>query len=205
MAIDLDESKIERHEFRLWLGWTLATAIGMILGFLPSILLVDTMPLLLARILVPLLAGFLIGFAQWIVLRYYVTSSHDWILTAGAGWALGYVIGLTIVQFFARIGIGAWIGYILFGIIIALAQWPILRREVPHLLTWVLANVVGWTLGFILSNAILNALFNGPRANLTLVATVGPGLSGLISGAIIGLALVLIVRQPEQPTLQRSS
>ena len=61
MAIDLNEAKVARNEFGMWLEWTLATALGMLLGFLPSIVLVNLLDLALARIIVPLWAGFLIG------------------------------------------------------------------------------------------------------------------------------------------------
>ena len=68
MTIDIDEVKVERNELGLWLGWTLATAGGMLLGFLPTILLVNVLNLGLAQIAVPVLAGTVIGFAQWLVL-----------------------------------------------------------------------------------------------------------------------------------------
>src|SRR4030095_440411 len=57
MTIDIDEAKVERNELGLWLGWTLATAGGMLLGFLPTILLVNVLNLGLAQIAVPVLAG----------------------------------------------------------------------------------------------------------------------------------------------------
>ncbi len=78
MTIDIDEVKVERNELGLWLGWTLATAGGMLLGFLPTILLINVLNLGLAQIAVPVLAGTVIGFAQWLVLRRYVTASTRW-------------------------------------------------------------------------------------------------------------------------------
>jgi hypothetical protein len=33
-SIDIDEAKVARNEFGLWLGWTVATAIGMLIGYL---------------------------------------------------------------------------------------------------------------------------------------------------------------------------
>ena len=98
MTIDLDEAKVERNEFGLWLGWTLATAGGMLLGFLLTIPLVNMLDLGFARILVPILAGVLIGFSQWIVLRQYLTTGSDWVLAGGAGWAAGYALGLLLMQ-----------------------------------------------------------------------------------------------------------
>ena len=39
MAIDINEARVARNEFGMWLEWTLATAFGMLLGFLPTIIL----------------------------------------------------------------------------------------------------------------------------------------------------------------------
>ncbi len=93
MGIDIDEAKVNRNETGLWLGWTLATAAGLIVGYLPSAALVNQVELGLARIIVPLLAGVLIGVAQWLVLRNYVTRSADWVLNLAGSWVLGYTPG----------------------------------------------------------------------------------------------------------------
>src|SRR6266508_3097227 len=124
-GIDIAEANVQRNEFGLWLSWTLATAIGMLLGFLPSLLLVNVLDIQWARVIVPLLAGFLIGLAQWAVLRNYLVNSADWILAAGTSWAVGYALGLLLINLLASSMIGALIGYVLFGVIVAVVQWPI--------------------------------------------------------------------------------
>jgi hypothetical protein len=198
MAIDIDEAKVERNEFGLWLGWTLATAIGMILGYLTAAFIIGDLDLGIARVVVPLLAGLFIGVAQWLVLRGYVTSSHDWILNHAGGWVVGYALGLFVVQALAQVAFGALVGFILFGIIVALFQWPVLRREIPHLLFWILANVIGWTLGAFVSQLIAGVLFNGAPPSLVTSTLVSVGITGLIAGAITAVALIWIVRKPER-------
>src|SRR5215216_5910361 len=197
-GIDIDEAKVQRNEFGLWLAWTLATALGMLFGFLPSLLLVNVLDLQWTRIIVPLLAGFLIGIMQWAVLRNYLTSSSDWILAAGASWAVGFALGLFLMNGLAGTRLGGWIAYILFGIIVAVVQWPLLRREIPHVWMWILANVVGWTAGFYLSQVALNLFFNAPSIPPITSTSFISVVSGLVAGAITGIALVLIVRQPER-------
>jgi hypothetical protein len=197
MTIDINESKVARNEVGMWLEWTLATAFGMLLGFLPSIVLVNVLDLALARIIVPLFAGFLVGLAQWFVLRKYVNGVSDWIWAAGASWAVGYALGLLIINGLTGTGFDAYIGYILFGAIVALVQWPILRREIPNVWMWILANVIGWTAGFFMSQFALEIFFNGPAIDPIASTSVISGVSGLVAGAITGIALVLIVRQPE--------
>ena len=198
MTIDISESKVAQNEFGMWLEWTLSTAFGMLLVFLQSIVFVNNMDLSLARIIVPLFAGFLVGLAQWFVLRKYVNGVSDWIWAAGASWAVGYALGLLIINGLTGTGLDAFIGYILFGAIVGLVQWPVLRREIPNVWIWVLANVIGWTTGFFLSQASLDLFFNGPAIAPVASTAVIAGVSGLVAGAITGVALVLIVRQPER-------
>jgi hypothetical protein len=198
MGIDIDEAKVNRNEFGLWLGWTLATAIGMLIGFLPSLLLVNVLDLQWARIIIPLLAGFLIGLAQWAVLRNYLVESSDWILAGGTSWAVGYALGLFLINSLSNTALGGVIGFALFGVIIALVQYPLLRREIPNIWSWILANALGWTAGFYLSQAALSLFFsNAPAINPVVSTSFVSVVAGLVAGAITGLALVLIVRKPE--------
>ena len=196
MTIDIDEVKVERNELGLWLGWTLATAGGMLLGFLPTILLVDVLSLGLAQIAVPVLAGTVIGFAQWLVLRRYVTASTRWDWTDGISWAAGYILGLLLIQLLPSAVFAAFIGYFLFGVIVALVQWPVLRREIPQVLTWLVASALAWAVGYWVSRAVLS-LFTNPMIEPVVGTTVIAVTSGLVAGAITGVALIWIVRKPE--------
>jgi hypothetical protein len=198
MTIDIDEAKVNRNEFGLWLGWTLATVVGMLLGFLISIPLVNLLDLQWARIVVPLLTGFLIGLAQWAALRSYLIDATDWILAGGTSWAVGYALGLFLINILADTFLGGFVGYALFGLIVAIVQWPMLRREVPSVWAWILANVIGWTLGFYLSQVSLDLFFDDPAIAPVLSTSVISSISGLVAGAVTGLALVWIVRQPER-------
>jgi hypothetical protein len=197
MTIDISEAKVRRNEFGLWLGWTLATALGMLVGHLPLVPLVDNLEVGLVRVIAPLFAGLLVGFAQWLVLRQYLTRSSDWVLAGGASWAAAYVIGLFIVQSLSGSSLIGLIAYLLFGLIVALIQWPVLRREIPNIWSWILANLIGWTLGFFASQTIVSLMFGPDFYNQGLLTAISTGVSGLVAGAITGLALVWIVRQPE--------
>ena len=196
MTIDIDEVKVERNELGLWLGWTLATAIGMLVGFLPTILLVDLLSLGLAQLAVPVLAGTVIGFAQWLVLRRYVTSTTQWDWTDGISWAAGYILGLLLIQVLHSTVFAAFIGYFLFGVIVALLQWPVLRREIPQVFTWVVASAIAWAIGYWASQAALS-VFTDPLIDPVVGTTVISVTSGLVAGAITGVALIWIVRKPE--------
>jgi hypothetical protein len=197
MTIDIDEAKVERNELGLWLGWTLATAGGMLLGFLPTLLLVNVLNLGLAQVIVPVFAGTIVGLAQWAALRRFLTATSDWILAGGTSWAGGYVVGLFLIQKLPSTVFAGFDGYLLFGAIVALVQWPLLRREIPHLLIWIVASSIGWALGFWASQAVLPLFVTGPAMAPALGTTVIAVTSGLVAGAITGLALVWIVREPD--------
>jgi hypothetical protein len=200
-ALDISEQKVRRNEVGLWLGWTLATTVGMLAGLLPFLLWVESLDLWLARILIPLSAGFLVGFFQWLVLQRYLTHSADWILSGGAGWSLGYALGLLIIQALRGTLIGEFIGYLIFGALIAVVQWPVLRREIPKAVPWVLTNVFAWALGSYLGQLILNLVVTQDTVSQGLSSAVISGVTGLVAGAITGVALVWTVRQPERPSV----
>jgi hypothetical protein len=197
MAIDIDEARVERNEFGLWLGWTLATTGGMLAGFLPFVPLLNVLDLWLARILIPLWAGFLVGLLQWLALKRYLTHSADWILHGGAGWSLGYALGLLILQVLRESPWGAPLGYIIFGAIIAVIQWPVLRREIRNAIPWVLTNVGAWALGSYLGQVVLSLAVSGETASQALSTLIISGITGLVAGALTGLALVWTVRKPD--------
>jgi hypothetical protein len=198
MTIDLDEAKVEHNEFGLWLGWTLATAGGMLLGFLLTIPLVNLLDLGFARVLIPIVAGALIGFSQWIVLSRYLSTSADWVLAGGTGWAAGYALGLLLVQNLPSTLFGGIAAYLLFGAIVAMVQWQVLRREIPSALAWIIVNALGWAAGLWASQVALNVFFREPVIEPVMSTLVIAGISGLVAGAITGVALIWIARQPEK-------
>jgi hypothetical protein len=198
MAIDIDEAKVNRNEFGLWLSWTLATALGLLIGYLPLAFLVGSLDLGLVRVLIPIVTGILLGLAQWLALRPYISSSYDWILNHAVGWVVGFTLGLFVVQLLSKTSLGMLFGFILFGVIVALFQYPVLRREIPHLSTWILANVIGWTLGAYLSQLAASVFFQTTLPTTFTSVLVSVGITGLVAGAITALALIWIVRKPDQ-------
>lgn len=198
MTIDLSETKVKRNEFILWLAWTFATTIGMLVGYLPLAFLIGSLDLGIARAIVPIITGLLLGLAQWLVLRPYVRKSHDWIINHAVGWVVGYTLGLYVVQLLARTPLGMMLGFICFGIIVALFQFPILRREIPNIAVWILANAVGWTLGAYLSLLVSGYFFQIAIPSTFTSVLVAVGITGLVAGAVTALALIWIVRQPDR-------
>jgi hypothetical protein len=203
MTIDINEAKVERNELGLWASWTVATGVGMLLGYLPYTLLVGDLSLALARVIVPIVAGLFIGVAQWLVLRQYINGSHDWIINHAGGWVAGYTLAFFVAQLLSKTVLGAILGFVLFGLIVSLFQYPVLRREIPHFWIWALANVIGWALGAWLGGVVTGALTESKSLTLITSTLVSVGITGLVAGAITALALIWVVRQPDI-TVQRS-
>jgi hypothetical protein len=111
---------------------------------------------------------------------------------------VGYALGLFLVNSLAGTGVSSLVAYILFGLIVAVLQWPLLRREIPRVWMWIVANILGWTLGFYLSQVALNLFVADPTIHPLASTSVLSIVSGLVAGAITGIALVLIVRLPER-------
>jgi hypothetical protein len=198
MNIDVEEVRWARSDSALWLRWTLATTAGMLAGFLPFLLFLEIIPLGPARLLFPIWAGLFVGLFQWFVLRRCIAQCGDWVWNGVAGWALGYALGLMVIQIFSFSILGAMVGYLLFGAIVALIQWPILHRKIPHVAPWVLASVAGWALGALSGQAVLNLLAPAGQPIPQVVSTfVIASVTGLVAGAVTGLALVHIIHQPE--------
>jgi hypothetical protein len=170
----------------------------MVLGSLPYVFILDSLRLVVALVVIPVSAGFLVGLFQWLVLRQYLTHSVDWILHEGAGWSLGYALGLVLIRALSETLLGALLAYAVFGGIIGVIQWPVLRREIRHAVPWMLANVVAWAVGSYVSQLVLTLLVsNGVIGQVVSTLTIS-GVTGLVAGLITGLTLVWTVRQPER-------
>jgi hypothetical protein len=82
----------------------------------------------------------------------------EWILATTLGWLLGWAI----------------LGEFGPGVAIGLAQWLVLRRELPNSVWWLVGTTVGWLAGSLL---VGSGLLLAP----------GPGLfTSLLAGGIIG-------------------
>lgn len=78
-----------------------------------------------------------------------------------------------------------------------------MRREIPHVVAWVLASMTGWGLGALVSQWIVYPLIaqaeQASPAGLNILSSMLiNSITGLIAGAITGLVFVWIVRQPEK-------
>lgn len=203
----------ENNSLKLWERWVLASTIAQILGWIVIAYFSqatnefnneNTYKVLL---LVGTVEGFLLGFAQWLVLRSYIRRASFWIFFTLVGALLSWFMGLTVsvviglfylanlhqtittlVKEIALLGaaIGTVIGY---------AQWLILKIANKKAIWWVSANALAWSLGLVV--AFLGAGINkssGFKIHPTLVTVATGAVMGIVISSITGLVLVWLLQ-----------
>jgi len=103
-------------------------------------------------ILAGAVAGLVLGVAQWLALRRIGIDAR-WILATGGGLAVG--LGLA----FALFGYGhtvsdMWIVGAVSGLVIVIAQWPLLHGLFNGSIAWIPATAAAWALGWTVTTAI---------------------------------------------------
>ncbi len=109
-----------------------------------------------------------------------------WVLASTVGYAVGNAAGMKVVQ--AVVGAAEYrakgfvvaipLLVVMTGAAVGVMQWLVLRRAVSGAGGWVLASIGGWVMGQAAHWAI------------------GMPAVGAVSGAITGIALVRLLRQP---------
>jgi hypothetical protein len=214
----------ENSNFTFWIQWTLANAIGELIG-LGTVFIVGffffnsfgeprgALALIGVALLVIVLAiyeGAAVGLAQWIVLRHSLRglSRRSWLLATIVGAVVAWILGMipsTLFSFDEEastttepamilvLGVAAIMGAAL-GVVLAAAQWWVLRNHVSKALVWLLANAVAWAVAMPLIFWMVGATIGESRALGAIVTLVaGIGAAGAVVGGIHGLFLVRLL------------
>src|SRR5215210_6267991 len=93
------------------------------------------------------LAGAVIGTAQWLVLRRYLSVGFGWVLATALGVAIGDGVGALLT------GAGTGIGDLLItglatGVAVGLLQWWLLRGRLRAANLWVPVVAAAWPVGW---------------------------------------------------------
>lgn len=176
----------------LWLIWLLTTGIaGAFIGYMAAP--TDFFWELIA-------SGFVVGIAQWTVLRNYIKSSIWWIPVSGFGWILGiYLMVFTggilnpVIEFLKSTGIFwevFWLNIVRQPInfaVLGFAQWLVLRRHFRYAGWWILAST-------------LSGIVRGAVGSYVCAATckfgggsISNGVSWAASGLITGILLLWLI------------
>jgi len=102
-----------------------------------------------------------------------------WIFVTGISWSVGLVAALVITQAVSPAlpgQVSLLLGGVVVGALIGLTQWAVLRPDVRGVGFWLLATVIGWTAGLIVTTFVVRL------AELTIGGVVGGALGGLVWG-----------------------
>jgi hypothetical protein len=125
-------------------------------------------------------SGFAVGIFQWLVLQGRVAYPWRWIVSTCCGWTIGYLITV----FGLPHGFEIFDGVIV-GLTTGIAQWLILRRELQWAGWWIIFSIIGWTTGITLFPGIM--------------------LTGTLAGALTGLTLEILLRNPKRAPIHSQS
>lgn len=135
-----------------WL-WPLSILIGFPIGGYVADVAVDGVDSVGAAIIAGLIAGAIIGAAEWFALRRWV--SWLWIPATTVGMAVGLAAGAALVDYgISRVDL-ALMGAVT-GLGVGVMQALVLaRHQIPGALWWVVANPPGWALGWFVSSYVI--------------------------------------------------
>lgn len=145
-------------------------------GFVFLWIVATSMGWVLGRVLMPALSLVMTGVAmailQWLVLQSRIVRHVHWLALSVAGWAAGGLFVLVAVPIELDVLTGP-----AFGAATGFAQWLVLRREVHWSGWWLVVMPLAWTTGLSVLPGIL--------------------LTGVMAGLLTGIALALLLRNPQ--------
>jgi hypothetical protein len=138
---------------RMWL-WPVAILVSLPIGGLIADLVVDGVDSVGAALAGGLIAGAIIGAAEWFALRQWV--SWIWILATTVGMAVGLVAGAALVDYGIDRGDLALMGAVN-GVAVGVMQALVLaRHRIPSAFWWAAVNPPAWALGWFVSSYVIS-------------------------------------------------
>jgi hypothetical protein len=169
----------------MWL-WPLAVLIGFPIGGFIADLVVDGVDSVGTAVAGGLIAGAVIGAAEWFVLRRWV--SWLWIPATSMGMAVGLAAGAALVDYGIDRGDVVLIGAVT-GLGVGLLQALVLARHgIPGAFWWAVANPPAWALGWLVTSYVITTNVKEQFTNF--------GASGtIVYGLLTWLVLAFLFRR----------
>jgi len=139
---------------RMWL-WLVAILVGFPIGGLIADLVVDGVDSVGAALAGGLIAGAIIGAAEWFALRQWV--SWLWILATTSGMAVGLTAGAALVDYSIDRGDLLLMGAVTGLGIGALQALVLARDKIPGAFWWAVVNPPAWALGWLVTSYVITA------------------------------------------------
>jgi hypothetical protein len=177
---------------RLWV-WPVAILVSFPIGGYLADLVVDGVDSVGAALVGGLIAGLIIGAAEWFALRRWV--SWLWIAATSIGMAAGLSAGAALVDYgISRVDLmlmGAVTGLGV-GVLQALV---LARSRVSGAFWWAIANPLAWALGWLVTSYVITRNVQDQFTNF--------GASGaIVFGLLTWLLLALLLRDTEPQATQ---
>jgi hypothetical protein len=170
---------------RVW-AWPLAALLGFPVGGYVANLTVGAVDSLGAAIAGGLIAGAVVGTAQWLALRQSVPWL--WIAATSLGMSVGLAIGAALVDYGIDRGELMLMGAISGVVVGALQALVLTRQGIAGAAWWVAANPPLWAVAWLISSYVISANIEERFTNF--------GASGVILYALgTGLILARMLRQ----------
>jgi hypothetical protein len=136
----------------IW-AWPLAVLVGFPLGGYIANVLVGPIDAIGAALAGGLIAGAVIGAAQWLALRQLVP--WIWIAATSVGMAVGLTIGAALVDYGTSRGDLLLMGAVT-GLGVGTLQALVLARQhIPGAAWWAVANPPAWALGWLVTSYVI--------------------------------------------------
>jgi hypothetical protein len=176
---------------RIWL-WPVAILVGFPIGGFVADVVVDGVDSVGAALAGGLIAGAIIGAAQWFALRRWV--SWLWIPATCVGMAVGLAAGAALVDYRTGRGDVALLGAVT-GVGVGVLQALILvRHRIPGAFWWAVANPPAWALGWLVTSYVITTNVDERFANF---GAGGAVVFGLLTWLL--LAVLLRAAAPQVP------
>jgi hypothetical protein len=138
---------------RLWL-WPVSVLVSFPIGGLIADLVVDGVDSVGAALLAGLIAGAIIGAAEWWALRRWV--SWIWIPATIAGMTVGLVAGAALVDYGIERADLALMGAVNGAGVGVMQALVLARHRIPGAFWWAVADTPAWALGWFVSSYVIS-------------------------------------------------
>ena len=179
---------------RIWL-WPVAILVGFPIGGLVADVVVDGVDSVGAALAGGLIAGAIIGAAEWFVLRRWV--SWLWIPATSAGMAVGLAAGAALVDYGISRGDIVLMGAVT-GVGVGVLQALVLaRHRVSGAFWWAVANPPAWALGWLVTSYVIS---RNVKEQFTIF-----GASGAIVFGLLTWLLLAVLFRATAPEVRRTA
>ena len=177
---------------RMWL-WPVAILVSFPIGGLIADLVVDGVDSVGTALVGGLIAGAIIGAAEWFALRRQV--SWLWVAATSVGMAVGLAAGAALVDYGIGRGDIVLMGAVT-GVGVGLLQALVLaRHQIPNAWWWAVANPPAWALGWLITSYVISSNVKERFTNF--------GAGGALVFGLLTWLLLAVLFQAAAPEVRR--